>query len=127
MKRFFLLICFSIFALGLFAQKKVEAMANLMTQTTDTVLLPKGKALVVMLPIRNRAGDDWQINPLPEYLKLTDSYIGQVGMLPNQEEPKLFFFKAQDKGQDSIRFMYKNPKALPDALPEYRTVYVIVN
>jgi hypothetical protein len=106
------------------AQKKVDASVDLVSKSTDSISLGKGKTVVVMLPVKNRAGDDWQLSPVPSKLKFTQSYLGQAGMLPNQEEPKLFFFKAGITGADSIRFLYKNPKAGTDATPEYRVLYV---
>ena len=103
-------------------------MADLMTKTTDTVSLPKGKTMVVMLPVHNRSGDDWRLAEVPTKLKFTESYLGQAGMLPNQQEPKLFFFKSTAAGMDSVRFMYIRQKMPPaDPETEYRTVYVKMN
>jgi hypothetical protein len=124
MNKSILLICSIILCNLLFAQKKVDAQVNLVDQSTDSVTIQKGKSFVVMLPVHNRIGDDWKLSPVPAKLKFTESYLGEAGMLPNQQEPKLFFFKAQEKGVDSVRFEYKNPKALPNDLPEYRKVLV---
>ncbi|HSK14399.1 MAG TPA: hypothetical protein VK907_14360 [Phnomibacter sp.] len=128
MKSLLIALIATIFTFAANAQKKVDAMADLMTKSSDTVNLPKGKTMVVMLPVRNRAGDDWRLAAVPSKLKFTESYLGQAGMLPNQEEPKLFFFKSTAAGLDSVRFMYVNPKAPPaDPETEYRTVYVRMN
>lgn len=88
--------------------------------------IKKGKSFVVQLPVRNRAGDDWRIAEAGTLCKFTESMLGQVGMLPNQQEPKLYFFKATDKGNGQIRFEYKNPKASADAKPEERILVITV-
>ncbi|MCU0387151.1 MAG: protease inhibitor I42 family protein [Chitinophagaceae bacterium] len=125
MKSFFLSIVMVTFSSIAFSQKnKVDASIDLVTKTQDSISLGKGKNIVVMLPVKNRAGDDWKLSPVPSKLKFTQSYLGQAGMLPNQEEPKLFFFKATAAGTDSIRFQYLNPKAPAGEAPEYRVLYV---
>lgn len=108
------------------AQKKVDAVVDLATKTTDSIGIKKGKSFVVQLPVRNRAGDDWRIAEPSPLCKFTESMLGQVGMLPNQQEPKLYFFKAVDKGNSEIRFEYKNPKAPADAKPEERILQITV-
>lgn len=111
---------------AVFAQKKVDASVDLVSKSRDSINLGKGKTVVVMLPVKNRAGDDWRLSPVPSKLKFTSSYLGEAGMLPNQPEPKLFFFKAVNVGLDSIRFQYIHPKAGADAPPEYRVLYVTI-
>ena len=127
MKKYLILMIVIMTGTIAFAQKnKVDASIDLVTKMQDSISLGKGKNIVVMLPVKNRAGDDWKLSPAPAKLKFTQSYLGQAGMLPNQEEPKLFFFKASASGLDSIRFQYINPKAGAGAVPEYRVLYVTI-
>ncbi|HMP93655.1 MAG TPA: hypothetical protein PKD90_12320 [Phnomibacter sp.] len=127
-KQFLLaLLVFTGAATGLYAQKKVAASVVLAGEVyTDTLRIEKGKTFVVTLPVRNRAGDDWAITPTPQLCKLTETMLGQVGMLPNQEEPKLYFFKVSAKGTETISFVYKKPKAQEGTTPEQRILHLIV-
>src|SRR5215210_4799241 len=80
------------------AQKKVEDVVNLTINQVDSVTIEKGKSFVVQLPVHNRNGDDWKLVKPSAICNFTQSMLGQAGMLPNQPEPKLFFFKAAEKG-----------------------------
>jgi hypothetical protein len=122
---FYLLFFISILPLTIFAQKnKVDASVDLVSKSTDSISLKKGKSVVVMLPVKNRSGDDWKLSPVPAKLNFTQSFLGEAGTLPNQPEPKLFFFKATASGIDSIRFQYINPKAPAGEAAEYRVLYI---
>jgi hypothetical protein len=109
-----------------FGQKKVDAMINMVDNKLDSVSIKKGKSFVVMLPVHNRNGDDWKLATPSSKCAFTESMLGQAGMLPNQPEPKLMFFKAEEKGIDSIKFVYKNPRAAADAEPEVRMLKVTI-
>jgi hypothetical protein len=108
------------------AQKKVVAVINLTVNTVDSVVVQKGKSFVVQLPVHNRNGDDWALAKPSTKCHFTESMLGQAGMLPNQPEPKLMFFKAVEKGIDSIKFVYKNPRAEAGAQPEEKMLKVTV-
>ena len=108
------------------AQKKVAAVVNLTVNQLDSVTIQKGKSFVVQLPVHNRNGDDWKLSKPSAKCDFTESMLGQAGMLPNQPEPKLMFFKATEKGLDSIRFIYKNPRAEAGAAPEEKILLVTV-
>jgi predicted secreted protein len=109
------------------AQKKVSAVVNLTADiTSDSLTIEKGKSFVVQLPVRNRAGDDWKLGVPVSKCNFTQSMLGQVGMLPNQPEPKLMFFKAVERGTETIHFEYKNPKAKEGDKPEERTLLVTI-
>ena len=109
-----------------FGQKKVAAVVNLVENKVDSVSVPKGKSFVVQLPVHNRTGDDWKLAAPSSKCSFTQSMLGQAGMLPNQPEPKLMFFKAEEKGIDSLKFLYKNPRATEDSEPEIRMVKVTI-
>ena len=111
---------------ALFAQKKVAAEVNLTQKDLDSVTIKKGKSFVVMLPVHNRNGDDWKLAAPSSKCAFTESMLGQAGMLPNQPEPKLMFFKATQAGLDSIKFLYKNPRAAADAVPESKLLVVTI-
>jgi hypothetical protein len=119
----FILLVFSTTSFG---QKKVDAMINMVDNKLDSVSIKKGKSFVVMLPVHNRNGDDWKLATPSSKCAFTESMLGQAGMLPNQPEPKLMFFKAEEKGIDSIKFVYKNPRAAADAEPEVRMLKVTI-
>lgn len=120
-----LLFCLG-FSSGSFAQKKVAAVVNLIDNKNDSVTIDKGKSFVVQLPVHNRNGDDWKLATPPLKCTFTQSMLGEAGMLPNQPEPKLMFFKASERGTDSIKFVYKNPRSAADAEPELRLLKVTV-
>lgn len=115
-----------LFSSTLFGQKKVAAVVNLVENTIDSLTIPKGKSFVVQLPVHNRTGDDWKLSAPSSKCSFTASMLGQAGMLPNQPEPKLMFFKAEEKGQDSIKFVYKNPRLAADAEPDVRMLKVTI-
>lgn len=121
-------ILLSLFIICIFgearAQKKVDAVINLVNGHRDTLSIPKGKSFVVQLSVHNRYGDDWAIGTSPLKCKFIQSMIGQAGMFPNQPETKLIFFKAVEKGWDSIRFVYKNPKSEPGSPQEEKVLIV---
>ena len=125
MKKMFLPIVLVCAIGAVQAQKKVAAVVNLTINQLDSVTIEKGKSFVVQLPVHNRNGDDWSLQKPSSICNFTQSMLGQAGMLPNQPEPKLMFFKAVEKGIDSIRFLYKNPKA-SGAEPEEKVLKVIV-
>jgi predicted secreted protein len=108
------------------AQKKVAAEINLTQANRDSVAIQKGKSFVVMLPVHNRNGDDWKLAAPSTKCNFTESMLGQAGMLPNQPEPKLMFFKAVEKGVDSIKFLYKNPRAEAEAKAEEKVLIVSI-
>ena len=120
-----ILFFLSIISGSAMAQKKVSAVVQLLG-TIDSLVIEKGKSFVVQLPIKNRAGDDWELAKPPVNCKFTESYLGEAGMLPNQQEPKLMFFKATAVGVDSIRFLYKNPKKAADAPVEQKLLKLTV-
>ena len=127
MKNLLFIALFSLLApVTMFAQKKVAAQVNLVDNKSDSVSIPKGKSFVVMLPVHNRNGDDWKLAARSPKCEFTSSMLGQAGMLPNQPEPKLMFFKAVEKGLDSIRFVYKNPRAAAGSTPEEKLLIVSV-
>jgi hypothetical protein len=115
-----------LFSSTVFAQKKVEAVINLVDNKLDSVIIKKGKSFVVQLPVHNRNGDDWKLAAPSVKCAFTESMLGQAGMLPNQPEPKLMFFKAAEKGIDSIKFVYKNPHAAAEVEPEVRILKVTI-
>ncbi|MES2648351.1 MAG: protease inhibitor I42 family protein [Bacteroidota bacterium] len=108
------------------AQKKVAAVVNLTINKVDSVVIEKGKSFVVQLPVHNRTGDDWKLSQPSVKCNFTQSMLGQAGMLPNQPEPKLFFFKAVEKGTESIRFIYKNPRTAEGIEPEEKLLIVTI-
>lgn len=118
-----LLLCLSA---GVFAQKKVAAEVNLTQGNLDSLTIKKGKSFVVMLPVHNRNGDDWKLGAPAGKCEFTASMLGQAGMLPNQPEPKLMFFKAAQTGLDSIKFIYKNPRAAPGTVPEEKLLVITI-
>jgi len=108
------------------AQKKVSAVVNLTTNQLDSLSIEKGKSFVVQLPVHNRNGDDWAVAKPSSKCNFTQAMLGEAGMLPNQPESKLMFFKAIEKGVDSIRFVYKNPRAAEGIAPEERVLKVTI-
>jgi hypothetical protein len=125
------LLLFALLFIGLsefaLAQKKVAAVINLTGDIkADSLIIEKGKSFVVQLPVRNRAGDDWKLGIPVTKCNFTQSMLGEAGMLPNQPEPKLMFFKAVERGTEIIHFVYKNPKAKEGAEPEERTLAVTI-
>jgi predicted secreted protein len=126
MKQFILLTLILGLFVGAQAQKKVAAVVNLTVNKVDSVVIEKGKSFVVQLPVHNRNGDDWKLSQPSAKCNFTQSMLGEAGMLPNQPEPKLFFFKAVEKGIDSIRFIYKNPRAVEGAQPEEKLLLITI-
>lgn len=126
MKQIFLVAVVLCLSASLQAQKKVAAVINLTTSSLDSVTIEKGKSFVVQLPVHNRTGDDWKLANPSTKCSFTQTMLGQAGMLPNQPEPKLMFFKAVEKGIDSIRFVYKNPNAAAGFEPEEKTLIVTI-
>ncbi|CAN5458812.1 hypothetical protein BH10BAC3_BH10BAC3_29730 [soil metagenome] len=124
MKKTFLVILLLCSINALQAQKKVAAVVNLTVNQIDSVIIEKGKSFVVQLPVHNRNGDDWLLKKPSTICNFTQSMLGQAGMLPNQPEPKLMFFKAVEKGSDTIRFVYKNPKPTAGSEPEEKILVV---
>ena len=107
-----------------YGQRKVSAMADLMSKAQDTVLIKKGKSFVVQLPVHNRKGDDWVLAKPAQNCEFTEASLAQAGTLPNQLEPKLFFFKAKEKGSETISFRYKTPSPT-DSVAEKKLVIII--
>lgn len=119
------LFVFCILSLATVAQK-VAAVADLTKTNIDSVSVPKGKPFVVQMPVHNRKGDDWYLAKPSTKCNFTQTKTGEAGTLPDQAEIKLFFFKAAEQGQDTIRFIYKQPKADTSTKPAEKVLIVSV-
>lgn len=75
---------------ALFAQKKVDASVDLVSKSRDSINLGKGKTVVVMLPVKNRAGDDWRLSRGRQNLNLHQAIWVRQACFPISRNPNCF-------------------------------------
>jgi predicted secreted protein len=100
-----LLMCVSMNAE---AQKTVAADVKFSGRDTSLVI-GKNETFLVELWVPNRKGYEWAIAKASANCKFLRSQIGEAATLPGQPEQQLWFFKTTQKGDDSIRFVYRRP------------------
>jgi predicted secreted protein len=103
----FILLFFSLFT-GVSAQKTVAAIVKF-TGNDTSVSVSRNDNFVVELSVPNRKNYQWTISRQAANCKFTKSQIGEAATMPGAPELQLWFFKATQKGTDSLVFSYKSP------------------
>lgn len=103
----FLLLFFSVFQQAA-AQKTVAAIVKF-TGNDTSVTISKNDNFVVELSVPNRKNYQWNITRPAANCKFTKSQIGEAATMPGAPELQLWFFKATQRGIDSMVFVYKSP------------------
>jgi len=103
----FILLFFSLFT-GVSAQKTVAAIVKF-TGNDTSVSVSRNDNFVVELSVPNRKNYQWAISRPAANCKFTKSQIGEAATMPGAPELQLWFFKATQRGTDSIVFVYKSP------------------
>ncbi len=92
------------------AQKTVDAVVKF-TGADTSLTIKKSKSFVVELSEQNRKGFEWIVDKPAANCKFLSSQIGEAATMPGAPQLMLYFFKATQKGEDSIRFVYKKMPA----------------
>ena len=103
----FILLFFSLFT-GVSAQKTVAAIVKF-TGNDTSVSVSRNDNFVVELSVPNRKNYQWGISRPAANCKFTKSQIGEAATMPGAPELQLWFFKATQRGTDSMVFVYKSP------------------
>jgi predicted secreted protein len=102
-----ILLFFSLFT-EVFAQKTVAAIVKF-TGNDTSVTVSRNDNFVVELSVPNRKNYQWAITRPASNCKFTKSQIGEAATMPGAPELQLWFFKATQRGTDSMVFVYKSP------------------
>jgi predicted secreted protein len=90
------------------AQKTVHAVVKF-TSNDTSLTVNKNDNFLVELWVPNRKNYQWSIQRPASNCKFTRSQIGEAATMPGAPEQHLWFFKATQKGTDSLVFLYKSP------------------
>lgn len=90
------------------AQKTVAAIVKF-TGNDTSVTVSRNDNFVVELSVPNRKNYQWAITRPAANCKFTKSQIGEAATMPGAPELQLWFFKATQRGTDSLVFVYKSP------------------
>lgn len=102
-----ILLLFSTFHQAV-AQKTVAAIVKF-TGNDTSVTVSRNDNFVVELSVPNRKNYQWAITRPASNCKFTKSQIGEAATMPGAPELQLWFFKATQRGTDSMVFAYKSP------------------
>lgn len=123
MKMMSLVLACCLLSTVAFTQKTVAAVVTF-NGTDTSVTLRKNDNFVVELWMPNRKNYNWSISRPAANCKFVRSQIGEAATMPGAPEQYLWFFKATQKGTDSLHFLYKSPYEGQAAEP--RRLLVIV-